>query len=50
MGSSIGHIMTPEEALKIFENIRLKVQLTGQDHDAVREAIRVLTEAIKGEA
>lgn len=34
--------MTPEQALNIFEQLRLQTNATGELHDQVREALNVL--------
>ena len=39
--------MNPDQALQVFETLRQNLQGTGKDHDTIREAIAVLTEALK---
>ena len=38
--------MTPQQALSIIEQVRRQVNLPGTAHDQLREAIRVLAEAV----
>ena len=39
--------MTPLEAVQIIENARLRMTLTGADHDAVRNALILLAELVQ---
>ena len=41
--------MTPElqQALQVIEQLRLRSSLTGADHDAVRQAVQTLANAIQ---
>lgn len=38
--------MTPEQALNIFEQLRLQTNASGELHDQVREALEVLRVAV----
>ena len=39
--------MNPEQALNIVEQVRQKVNLSGADHDALRQAVQVLATALQ---
>lgn len=38
--------MTPQEALQLLDNLCKQIQLTYDQHQQVREAVRILTAAI----
>jgi hypothetical protein len=38
--------MNPEQALQIVENVRQQIQLAGKDHDALRQAVQTLANAL----
>ncbi len=39
--------MSPQDALKLFEQLRQQANLSGKDHDAIREAVIVLRNVIE---
>ena len=39
--------MNPEQALQIIEQVRNRVQLSGQEHDAMRQAVQVLAGVVQ---
>lgn len=38
--------MTPEQAVQVLEQMRLQCNMSGANHEAAKEAIRVLTELV----